>query len=245
MGVDHAAAEQDAAIAARDPGRPGRSSAVPATLLVVGATAALSAVHHFGLLGRYGPAGWPEVFAVVLYALSVWLAARKSVWTWWTGIAATALYLYIFWDLALYADAGLQVVFIVFSIWGLLAWSRTGGSDDDTAGIRRTAAAHLAAVLGAILAGTVLIRAFLIEVGGSAPLWDAVLTAASLGALYLLIRKRVESWYLWIAVDAGYVALFTGRGLYLSAGLYAVLLVIAARAAVDWRRALAAGAGAG
>jgi nicotinamide mononucleotide transporter len=201
------------------------------------ATAALAGIHQSNLLGAYGPSGWPELIAVVLYALSVWCAVHKSIWTWWTGIAATSIYLYIFWDLALYADAGLQVVFIAFSISGLYAWRHRGHNSGETE-VRRASVGHVAAVLVAIILGTVAIRAWLIEVGGSAPLWDAVLTSASLGALYLLIRMRIESWYFWIAIDVGYIALFVTRDLYLSAGLYVVLLAMSIKAAFDWQALL-------
>lgn len=237
MGVAKESTAADHALAKRDLKSQRRSAVAIPGAVAAAATVTLGAIYQWDLLDQYGPSGWPEIFAVVLYAVSVWLAVRKSIWTWWTGIISTAIYLYIFWDLALYADAGLQVVFIAFSISGLLAWAR-GGEQDERSGVRSTSVHHLTAVLVSIVFGTLAIRVFLIEVGGSAPLWDAVLTAGSLGALYLLIRKRVETWYLWIAADVGYIALFTTRDLYLSAALYAVLLAMSTKAAIDWRAAL-------
>lgn len=176
------------------------------------------------------------MFAVVLYALGMVRGAQVDL-DLGTGIVSTGIYFVIFWDHALYADAGLQVVFIAFSVSGLYAWWR-GDKQADEADVHRASTRQLAVVLASIVLGTLAIRAWLIEVGGSAPLWDALLTAGSLGALYLLIRKRLETWYLWIVIDVGYIALFTTRDLYLSAGLYAVLLAMSTKAAIDWRAML-------
>jgi nicotinamide mononucleotide transporter len=190
------------------------------------------------LLGSYGPSGQVEVAAVVLYATSVWLAVKRSILTWPTGIAATGLYLYLFADWRLYADAGLQIVFIGFSVWGWLAWSR--GAAPAALNARRIAPRRLTAVLVSIGAGTAAVSAYLGEIGGAAPFWDALLTSGSLGALYLLIRGYVETWSLWILLDLAYVALFWSRELYLSAALYTLLLAMAVRAALEWRALLQA-----
>lgn len=199
---------------------------------------ALVVVTERRLLGSYGPSGQVEVAAVVLYAASVWLAVKRSILTWPTGIAATGLYLYLFSEWRLYADAGLQLVFIGFSAWGWLAWSR--GAEPTAPAARRIPAERLVLVLLSVGAGTAVIRAYLAEVDGAAPFWDALLTSGSLGALYLLIRGYVATWSFWIALDVAYVALFWSRELYLSAALYALLLVMAVRAALEWRSLLRA-----
>jgi nicotinamide mononucleotide transporter len=188
------------------------------------------------LLGSYGPSGHVEVAAVVLYAASVWLAVKRSVLTWPTGIPATALYLYLFAKWRLYADAGLQLVFIAFSAWGWLAWTR--GTDRVVPAARRIPLARLAAVLLLVGVGTAVVRAYLAKVDGAAPFWDALLTSGSLGALYLLIRGYVETWSFWVVLDMAYVALFWSRELYLSAALYTLLLAMAVRAALEWRALL-------
>jgi nicotinamide mononucleotide transporter len=212
-----------------------KESAVrPDFLVGLFCTCALALATANDWLGPYTPSGQLEVAAVVLYAGSVWFAVKNSILTWPVGIAATGLYLYLFYEWGLYADAGLQVVYIAFSVAGLWAWARrrTGppSSEADRAPMRTTVGVVLA-----IAAGTLFVREYLIAVGGSAPLWDALLTSGSLGALYLLIRKYIETWALWAVLDAGYVVLFTSRELYLSAALYAVLLAMVIRAAWEWR----------
>ena len=102
---------------------------------------------EYAWLGRYGPSGQVEVGAVVLYAWAVWLAVKNSVWNWVVSVVATGLYLYVFLDLRFYADAGLQVVFIVFSLVGLWEWMRREEDEEATEAERATGTEI--AVLGA------------------------------------------------------------------------------------------------
>lgn len=73
----------------------------------------------------------------------------------------------------------------------------------------------------------------------AAPHADAFIAAASLGAQYLLAHKRLENWLIWIAVDVVAIAVYWGRDLRLTAGLYLVFLVLAAIGLRAWLRAVA------
>jgi nicotinamide mononucleotide transporter len=197
----------------------------------------LALATEFRWLGPYGPSGQVEVAAVVLYAMSVWLAVKNSILTWPIGIVATGLYLYLFYDWKLYADAGLQLVYIAFSLAGLWAWWRRGETDE-LAEADRVGPRTFALVIAAVAVATVAVREYLIAVDGAAPFWDAFLTAGSLGALFLLVRKFIETWVMWAVLDLAYIVLFTTRDLYLTAALYAVLLAMVIRAAREWRALL-------
>lgn len=207
--------------------------------LAVGLLCALSlvAVTEAGWLGRYAPSGLVEIAAVALYAASVWLAVKNSILTWPVGIVATTLYLYLFWEWRLYADAGLQLVYIAFSVAGLWAWWRRG-TQPELGEVERITPRAAAGVAVAVVLGTVVVHEYLVAVGGAAPWWDAVLATGSLGAIYLLVRKAIETWVMWAVLDVAYVVLFTSRELYLSAALYLLLLVMVLKAAREWRALL-------
>ena len=201
------------------------------------ATATIVLVTELELLGRYGPSGRTEVAAVVLYAASVWLAVRNSLLTWPVSIVATGLYLWLFWQWKLYADAGLQVAYIALRVAGRWAWSRRRG--DATMPEAQRVGPRTAVLVGVgIVVGTAVVREYLLAVGGAAPFWDAALTTGSLGAIYLLVRKCIETWLLWVVLDVAYVALFVSRELYLTAALYLVLLGMAVHAGLTWRALL-------
>jgi nicotinamide mononucleotide transporter len=134
----------------------------------------------------------------------------------------------------MHADAGLQLVYIACSVAGLWAWWRRG-ERDELAEADRVALPTLGLVLAAVAAATFVIREYLIVVDGAAPFWDAFLTSGSLGALFLLVRKCIETWVMWAVLDVAYVVLFVSRDLYLTAALYAVLFAMVIRAAREWQ----------
>ncbi len=75
------------------------------------------------------------------------------------------------------------------------------------------------------------------HVAGSAPFWDALTTALSLCAQWLLNRKRLENWYVWIAADLIYIPLYAYKGLYLTSVLYATFLLMCLAGLSHWRAA--------
>ena len=71
------------------------------------------------------------------------------------------------------------------------------------------------------------------------PFMDSFLSSTSLVAQWMMTKKLLENWLVWIAVDVLYVGMFLFKGLFLTAGLYAVFLVLAVRGYLDWRRSMA------
>jgi nicotinamide mononucleotide transporter len=206
-------------------------------LLTALLTVILVIITELRLLGDYSPTGLIEVAAVISTGLCVWLAVKNSVWTWTIGLIGSGLYLYLFYQWGLYADAGLQIVYLIMGVVGLTAWLiREKKVEKEEAFEAETSSwVHLGLVLLFIGLGTFIVRDYLIEINGAAPFWDALLTSGSLGANYLLIRKRIETWTFWAILDVIYVALFINRGYYLTAMIYFVLLLFVIRAAIEWR----------
>ena len=179
-----------------------------------------------------------ELLAAVTGALSVWLSVRQNIWSWPTAIVNVCLYAVVFRGARLYADMGLQVVYAVLSVYGWYQWLH-GGQGRTALRVTRTPAALagrllVLAVAGSALLGTVLDRA----TDAAVPHLDAGLSGASLVAQWMMTKKLLENWLVWIAVDVLYVGLFLYKELYLTAGLYAVFLVLAVRGFVEWRRSM-------
>ena len=149
------------------------------------------------------------------------------------------LYAFVFYEAKLYADMGLQVIYAFLSIYGWYEWLY-GGAGRTELHVTRTSrrlGAYLTiiAVAGSALLGTVLRYA----TDAALPFMDSFLSSTSLVAQWMMTKKKVENWLVWIAVDVLYVGMFTFKGLYLTAGLYAVFLALAVKGYVDWRRSLA------
>ena len=175
-----------------------------------------------------------EIAANVLTALSIVLAGRNSIHTWWTGILGCALFALVFAGARLYADALLQGFFIATSALGWWQWLR--GDAGAPLPVTRAGPATLAwivpAGIGATLAHGMLLHRF---TDAYAPFVDSAVLVFSVIAQLLLMQRRLEAWWFWLLVNTISVPLFASRGLYLTGGLYALYWINALVALALWR----------
>lgn len=178
---------------------------------------------------------WTEVLGFVTGLVCVALATRRNVWNYPVGLANNAVFLVLFVSTGLYATAGLQVVFGALAIHGWVRWVR--GEEADADYVARTPRRQ---VPGLVLVGLALCGALAWILAtftdSTVALADAATTAGSLVAQYLLNRKRIETWFVWIAVDIGFIVLAAATGLWITAALYVVFTVLCV---YGWRSWLA------
>jgi nicotinamide mononucleotide transporter len=183
-----------------------------------------------------------ELFAALLGAVSVWLSVRQNIWSWPTAIVNVVLYSLVFYEAKLYADMGLQVIYAILSIYGWYEWLYGGAGRTELkvtrTGPRRATLLALIAAAGSAILGVFLHRA----TDAALPFMDSFLSSTSLVAQWMMTRKLLENWLVWITVDVLYVGMFIFKGLYLTAGLYAVFLALAVKGYADWRRSMNASA---
>jgi nicotinamide mononucleotide transporter len=181
-----------------------------------------------------------ELVAALVGALSVWLSVRQNIWSWPTAIVNVVLYAIVFYEAKLYADMGLQVVYAILSIYGWYEWLYGGAGRTELrvsrTGLRLSAGLALVAIAGSALLGVFLHH----ETDAALPFMDSFLSSTSLVAQWMMTKKLLENWLVWIGVDVLYVGMFIFKGLFLTAGLYAVFLALAVKGFIDWRRSMAA-----
>jgi nicotinamide mononucleotide transporter len=182
-----------------------------------------------------GKAGWLEGVSFVTGAVCVWLTVRENVWNFPIGLLNVATFVVVFWQARLFGDAGLQVVYFVLILVGWYLWLY-GGTNRTALRIHRASTLELSLVGIAVVGTTLLLWEILYHHTGGVAFWDALTTAISLGCQWLLNRKRLESWLGWIVVDIIYIPLYCYKGLYLTAVLYSVFLVMACMGFLHWRR---------
>lgn len=203
------------------------------------AVTSLFAVVAAGLVAAraagWAPFTWLELVAVVTGAGCVVLIVRRSVWNFPVGIVSCGAYLAFFAEGRLYADAGLQLLFIALAIHGWVAWGRSSAKEVP---VRRVPLGELTALTVAFPAAWLGLTRLLEAVGGAAPVYDAFVSALSVAAQWLLNRRYVETWLAWIVVDQVSVYLFWSRDMHLTAALFAVYLAMCVAGLVEWRRAL-------
>jgi len=179
-----------------------------------------------------------ELVAVLLTLLAVFLTARQVIWCWPLAMVSVTLYAVVFFQAKLYADMGLQVLYFGLAIYGWWAWLHGGEGHGElhvTLASNRTR--MILALIGgaaAILLGQTLSR----HTDASLPFMDSALTSFSIVGQWMQTRKLLDAWLVWLGVDIFYVGMFIFKGLYLTAGLYAVFLILAVLGFLSWRRTM-------
>ncbi len=177
-----------------------------------------------------------EAAAVLLTLFSVVFQVYENIWGWPLTIAGVALYAVLFRHERLYADMGLQAIYIAIAAYGWYEWLHGGEARGErkvsNAPLTVQAPAYAFGALFAIGLGFFLRR----TTNAALPFLDSTLTSYSLIAQWMLTKKYLENWIVWIAVDVVYVGMFIFKRLYMTAGLYVVFLFLCVRGYLEWKR---------
>jgi nicotinamide mononucleotide transporter len=177
-----------------------------------------------------------EYAAVIMGVLNIILIIRRSLWNFPVGIIMVVLYCIIFTQAKLYSDAGLQVFFVIIQAYGWYAWRKNKIAQGAVI-VERLSPKELGLwITGSLLATVVwgiLMHRF---TDASYPYWDAMIAMFSIAAQIMMSRRYLENWWLWIAVNCLSIPLYLLKGLYPTAGLYALFLILAVIGLVDWQR---------
>ena len=178
-----------------------------------------------------------EWIAVACGLTNVALIIRRSIWNYPFGFIMVALYFFIFWEYKLYSDAILQVYFFVIQFYGLWVWLN-GRAPDGRVMVaplsRQMFIDYLAMTAVAWMAISFLMDTY---TDAAAPIWDSAVAALSVTAQFLMSRRHIESWLLWIVVDVLAIGLFYTRDLAPTAALYFIFLGLAITGYVQWHDA--------
>ena len=184
------------------------------------------------------PTSWAEVIGFVLGVASTGYAAVESPWCWPYSIANNVVWIPLFFTARLYADTSLQVGYAVLGAIGLWHWIRGDVSRRAELPVTRTPQWewHVQALVLAV--GTWWLWAVLVQLHDSAPFLDAFTSVFSIIAMWAQVRKYIETWPLWVAIDFVYIPLYIYKGLQLTAVLTVVFLAFAVWGWVVWQRSL-------
>ena len=182
-----------------------------------------------------------EIVAVVLGLISVWLVIRQNVICYPLGIISVFIYIFIFYEVKLYADMGLQVFFVILQAYGWYEWLY-GGVNKTKLTVRRAsrrtrATLFLFTVSGSAVLGYLLHR----YTDAAVPFVDSTLTVMSMAGQWLVARKYIENWNVWMVVNIGSIAMYGYKDLYFTMILYAVYFGLAIVGYREWKKELMSG----
>jgi nicotinamide mononucleotide transporter len=187
-------------------------------------------------IAHYLIANWVELAGFVATAVGIWLTTKRLLICWPVVLAADILYLVVFFRAHLYSDTLLQIFFIAFTLYGWWHWWR-GVRDDGEVRVVPLALPRLLLAVLAGVAGSFVLGELAKQLHAALPYLDAALASFSLVGSWWQARKHIANWRLWIVVNLFYIGEYIYKDLWLTAVLYAGLVVLAILGLRDWQRA--------
>jgi nicotinamide mononucleotide transporter len=191
-----------------------------------------------------------EFIGTILNLWSVWLVMRNSIWTWPVGNVAVILFGFLFYQIQLYSDLVEQVYFLITGFYGWWAWfhfrhfNKTTGKKElpvTYSSQRGNIVCLIIVVVGTVAMGYTMghIHLYfpkLFSEAASFPYLDAFTTVMSFAANLLMAHKKIQCWYLWIAIDIIGIGLYLIKGVVFVAFLYVIFLILASKGLSNWRK---------
>ncbi|WP_297099797.1 nicotinamide riboside transporter PnuC [uncultured Draconibacterium sp.] len=186
------------------------------------------------LLGNY-----IEILGAILGLAYIFFSIKQHILTWPTGLLTSALYVVVFFNARLYADMGLQVYYVVISIYGWYFWL-TGKKQNEKKVAVKTTRKVLWLKLAVVSIALYALLLFILTnyTNSDVPHMDSITTALSIVATWMLARKYIEHWLLWIFIDAFSAGLYVYKGLWATVILFIVYTVMALLGYLEWKKDL-------
>jgi nicotinamide mononucleotide transporter len=200
----------------------------------------------FTILGY--PMSYVEFIGTILYLWSVWLIAKRNILTWAVGIVSVLLYMILFYQIRLYSDTIEQIYYLGASVYGWWVWNKSPKDDGQITDVKYSNSRNL--ILWVIFTGiiSVIFGYFMSQVhlffpmifpeAASFPYLDAITTIMSFSAMWLMAKKKIESWIYWIIVDVIGIWLYFVKDVKFLSLLYLILLIMAVNGLRMWHKSI-------
>lgn len=177
-----------------------------------------------------------QIIGTTLGLIYLWLEYKANIWVWIVGAIMPLVHGVLYLTNGIYADAAMQLYYVAAGIYGLMVWRRAPKRQDDGK-IKHTPTRYIVPLVAVYVALHVLLYVLLTEFTDSrVPLFDSMSTALSIVAMWMLSRKLVEQWLVWLVVDMISVGLYLYKGIPLTAGLYTIYCILAVAGYLRWRK---------
>ena len=181
-------------------------------------------------------ASYLEIIAVIFGLLSVWFAKKVNILVFPTGIISVVIYMYICFGAKLYADAGINFVYFVMSIYGWYAWTRVGEQKKERPISMCSKKEHIINIFMFVFFFLILNYILKNYTDSNVPVWDSFTTSIFIVAMWLMAIKKVENWIYWIIANVISIPLYFYKGLVLTSFQFTVFLIIAVLGYIEWKK---------
>jgi nicotinamide mononucleotide transporter len=171
-----------------------------------------------------------EILGTVVGLLYLWLEYKASIHLWIVGIIMPAIYIFVYYEAGLYADFGINIYYLVVAVYGYIGWKYGFGKKKEAVELpisRVPLKVDMPLVIVFAVLWWLIYYVLANFTNSNVPVWDSFTNALSIVAMWMLARKYVEQWLLWIVVDAVSCGLYVYKDLYFTSGLYGLYAIIA------------------
>ncbi len=179
-----------------------------------------------------------ELIGVIFGLLSVYFSVKQNIWTWPTGIVSVCAFGFLFFNIKLYADMCLQIFFLWSCIQGWYFWLRGGENKTELKISLLTPNQQILIAIAVVVCVGFIGFLFSRFTDAALPYLDSTASGMSVVAQLLMMRKKLQHWYLWITVDVLSVGIYVYKEVYLTAGLFFVFLILSSQGLVSWKTLL-------
>ena len=174
-----------------------------------------------------------SIIALIFGTLGVWFTIKQNIWCWFFSLVSVIASIIEFYHERLYGDMSLQVFYFFAGIYGWIYWNK---NQKKVFAVQKTPRKIIFILLFATLAQTILYYFLLLHFNGDKPLLDAILTACSLTATFMMTKKWVENWATWVLIDGTYILLYGIKAMWLFAILYLLFTIMAFYGWRKWQK---------
>ena len=178
-----------------------------------------------------------QIVGTLLGLLYLWLEYKANIWLWIVGAIMPMVHGVLYLNSGIYADAAMQLYYVVAGVYGLCVWLRGTKRAERVVPIQHTPSKWIFPLVVVYLLLHVLMYYVLSEFTDSrVPFFDSMSTALSIVAMWMLSRKLVEQWLVWLVVDMISVGLYFYKGIPITAMLYMLYCALAVAGYMRWRK---------
>ncbi len=178
-----------------------------------------------------------EIIGTLSGLIFLSLEIKQNKWLWPVGLLTSLMYIYVFLVAKLYADMSLQVYYVVISVYGWMLWSQGKNSSKNEMPVvglnkKQFVSLFIASIIIYLIISYVLVN----FTDGNIPYWDAFTTALSIVATWMLAKKIIEQWLVWVIVNGISLVLYIYKGLYPTSVLYFFYMALSVVGYMQWRK---------
>jgi len=186
----------------------------------------------------YIQTNWIEIIGAILSLIYLYLSINQKVSLWFFGIISALFYIVVFFQSKLYADMSLQFYYVVISTYGWINWKHGKGGTNNLPATQISKRLLLNLTIATVVIFFIYYLILTRFTDSTIPKTDSLVGALSIIGTWLLARKYIENWLVWIAVDGLCVGLYAYKGLYPTVILFIIYTIMSVDGYWQWKKTL-------